>query len=451
MDMTLTQPLVLLVAGAAAFGIAALLWALRISDGARGAARKYREQEQKAREQLARAESVFGAHPGVIMVWEDADAEAQPNVPQAEWGLPNLYGSPVALMGILRFADDGTSEDPGVRILEGLADLEARDGAGQDATLRERLKQLRKDGAPFSLTIIGPSGRFLEADGRTAGARAVLWITDTTIKGLEESGARARIEEARAAVARDPMAFLEMLGKAPFPAWRMSGAGKLQWVNRAYLKAVGAPGIDHVLDRQIMLDQHVTAQAQKTIGGNAETDEMRHIVVEGERRAMRVKMFPLSGGIGGMAFDITDLESARETLEKNSKAHDDTLNHVADAVAIFGADRKLIFNNRAFQAMWDIDPAYLLDKPDHGSILDRLRERRKLPAKPDFGKWRRDELAYYQGEKVDFTEDLWNLPDGRILRVTRQRHPLGGVLLLFKDITDEVSLKAEFKIGRAHV
>lgn len=444
MDMTFTQPLVLLVAGAAAFGIAALLWALRISDGARGAARKYREQEQQAREKLARAESVFGAHPGVIMVWEDADAEAQPNIPQSEWGMPNLYGSPVALMGILRFADDGTSEDPGVRILEGLADLEARDGAGQDATLRERLKQLRKDGAPFSLTIIGPSGRFLEADGRTAGARAVLWITDTTIKGLEESGARARIEEARAAVARDPMAFLEMLGKAPFPAWRMSGAGKLQWVNRAYLKAVGAPGIDHVLDRQIMLDQHVTTQAQKTISGNAETDEMRHIVVEGERRAMRVKMFPLSGGIGGMAFDITDLESARETLEKNSKAHDDTLNHVADGVAIFGADRKLIFNNRAFQAMWDLDPSYLLDKPDHGSILDRLRERRKLPAKPDFGKWRRDELAYYQGEKVDFTEDLWNLPDGRILRVTRQRHPLGGVLLLFKDITDEVSLKAEF-------
>ena len=91
----------------------------------------------------------------------------------------------------------------------------------------------------------------------------MLWITDTTIKGLEESGARARFEEARAAVARDPMAFLEMLGKAPFPAWRMSGAGKLQWVNKAYLKAVGAPTMDHVLDRQIMLDQHVTTRRRR--------------------------------------------------------------------------------------------------------------------------------------------------------------------------------------------
>jgi signal transduction histidine kinase len=447
MDLNLTQPIVLLVAGAAAFGLAALLWALRISDGARGAAKRYRESEQKVQEELARAKSVFGAHPGVIMVWDDdgqtTEGEA-PKAPQTEWGNPNLYGSPVALMGLLRFTDDSASEQPGVRILEGLADLEARDGAGQDTTLRERLKQLRAEGAPFSLTIIGPSGRFLEADGRTAAARAVLWITDTTIKGLEESGARARFEEARAAVARDPMAFLEMLGKAPFPAWRMSGAGKLQWVNKAYLKAVGAQNMDHVLDRQIMLDQHVTTQAQKTISTNNETDDTRHMVMAGERRAMKVKMFPLSGGLGGMAFDITDVETARETLDRHAKAHDETLNNVADGVAIFGADRKLIFNNRAFAEMWALDPAYLLEKPDHGSLLDRLRERRKLPARPDFARWRQGELAYYQGERNDINEDLWNLPDGRILRVTRQRHPLGGVLLLFKDITDELSLKTEF-------
>lgn len=441
MDAVVIQPVTMLVAGAAMFGLAALLWAIRISDGARGASRKFREEAQKTREKLARAESVFGAHPGVVMVWEDDGAAAKG---QSEWGQPSLYGSPVALMGLLRFAEDGAASDPAVRILEGLADLESRDGAGQDTTLRERLTQLRAEGAPFSLTIIGPSGRFLEADGRTAGARAVLWITDTTIKGLEESGARARFEEARVAVARDPMAFLEMLGKAPFPAWRMSGAGKLQWVNRSYIEAVGASSMDQVLDRQIMLDQHVTTQAQKTIQSNTDTDDTRHVVIAGERRGMRVSMFPLSGGIGGMAFDITDLESARETLDKHVKAHDETLNHVADAVAIFGPDRKLIYNNNALARLWDLDPAWLLEKPDHGAILDRLRERRKLPSQPDFGKWRAGELAYYQGEKNDIVENLWNLPDGRVLRVTRQRHPLGGALVIFKDITDELTLRTEY-------
>ncbi len=451
MDANLTQPLLLLVTGAAAFGIAALLWALRISDGARGTARKFREEARDMQQKLARAESIFGAFPGVVLVWEDdpappatGEAAAAMPVPDAEWGIPNIYGSPVALMGLLRFTDDATSEDPAVRILEGLADLESRDGAGQDTTLRERLRQLREDGAPFSLTIIGPSGRFLEADGRTAGARAVLWVADATIKGLEESGARARLEEARAAVARDPMAFLEMLGKAPFPAWRMSGAGKIQWANPAYMAAVGASSMDQVIDRQIMLDQHVVSQAAKTIKENAGNDETRHIVVEGERKAMSVNMFPVSGGIGGMAFDITELETTRERLIKDARAHDETLNNVADGVAIFGPDRKLIFNNHAFQQMWDLQPGYLLEKPDHRALLDRLRERRKLPQQMNYQGWRDAELAYYRSELNEVVEDLWNLPDGRIVKVTRQRHPLGGLLLIFKDMTDELALRSEY-------
>ena len=159
--MDMTQPLILLIAGAAAFGLAALLWALRISDGARGAAKKYRDESAKAREAEARARSVFDAHPGAILVWEDATGEASADKPRSEWGSPSVYGSPVALMGLLRFVDDGQSKEPAVAMLEGLADLEARDGSGQDTTLRERLTQLREEGKPFSLTIIGPSGRFL--------------------------------------------------------------------------------------------------------------------------------------------------------------------------------------------------------------------------------------------------------------------------------------------------
>ena len=36
------------------------------------------------------------------------------------------------------------------------------------------------------------------------------------------------------------------------------------------------------------------------------------------------------------------------------------------------------------------------------------------------------------------------MPDGRTLKVVRQPHPLGGLLLLFSDITDELKLKAQY-------
>lgn len=437
--MTAEQVPLIIAAGALALGLAFILWALRTSEGARGAAKKFRERAGEAETDLAELKSVLGAHPGVILVWQGDTLEDEGDTIAP----PEIHGSPIALAGLLRFTDDAVSMDPAIRIIEGLADLEARDGAGQDTTLRIRLRELRENGQPFSLTLIGPSGRFLEADGRTAGARAVVWVTDSTIKGLEESSARGKLEEARQVIARDPTAFLDMLGKAPFPAWRVSGVGRLQWANPSYIEAVEGGSLDRTLDRQIMIDDKAVDQMRRTISDGKDIDATRHIVVGEERRAMRILTFPLSGGAGAMAFDVTEEESAREDLNRHVKAHDETLNHVADGVAIFGPDRKLTFYNRAFAAMWDLEEGFLLDSPSHGELLDKLRERRRLPARADYAEWRANELSHYL-DISGIEEDKWSLPDSRTLKVTRQRHPMGGLLLLFKDITGEQDLQTRF-------
>ncbi|MGC6500044.1 MAG: ATP-binding protein [Henriciella sp.] len=439
MPLTADTVPMIIAAGALALGLAFILWALRTSDGARGAARRYRDKAGDAESALAEVRSVLGAHPGIILVWQGDDFDpAGDNITP-----PEVHGSPVALASLLRFTDEAVSIDPAVRILEGLADLEARDASGLDTTLRLRLKELALEGQPFSLTLIGQNGRFLEADGRTAGARIVVWITDSTIKGLEESSARGRLEEARQVVARDPAAFLDMLGKAPFPAWRISGVGRLQWANRAYIEAVEGGDLDRVIERQVMLDEKAVEQVRRTLSEGVDFDETRHIAIGGERRAVRIFTFPLSGGVGGMAFDVTEQDKAREALDRHVKAHDETLNHVADAVAIFSGDRRLSFYNRAFAKMWDMDEGFLLDMPTHGQLLDRLRERRKLPARTDYAAWRADELSYYL-DIAGIEEDEWHLPDGRTLQVTRQRHPMGGLLLLFKDITSELELRTRY-------
>ena len=41
-------------------------------------------------------------------------------------------------------------------------------------------------------------------------------------------------------------------------------------------------------------------------------------------------------------------------------------------------------------------------------------------------------------------ETIWRLPDERTLKVVRQPHPRGGLLLLFSDITDELRLRTQF-------
>ena len=429
----------IVAAGASAMALASLLWALRVSDGARGAAKTYRNRAQELEGQLLEQKSVLAAHPGVVMVWEGDEASME----TGELGLPKLYGSKVALGALLKYTDDAVSSEPALAILEGLADLEARDASGGDTTLRSALRELVETGTQFSLTISGRERAFLEADGRTAGARVIVWITDSTIRHLETSSMLSRIEETQRMIASDPHSFVDMLDKAPFPAWRMSGTGKLLWANPAYLAAVEVDELSKAVDRQVMLDSQASEQCKRTISENTEIDEVRHMALSGDPLAMRVLSFPLSGGAGAMAFDVTAQEDARDELNRHVKAHDETLNHVADGVAIFGADRRLIFHNRAFAKMWDLEEGFLIDGPTHGQVLDRLRERRRLPAQANYAEWRANELSHYLD--IDgVEEDTWSLPDKRTFSVTRQRHPMGGLLLLFKDITNELDLKTRF-------
>ena len=63
----------------------------------------------------------------------------------------------------------------------------------------------------------------------------------------------------------------------------------------------------------------------------------------------------------------------------------------------------------------------------------------------------RERPAQYKAAELDRYEDtssgpddLWSLPDGRTLKVGRQPHPMGGVVLLFSDITGELRLKAQY-------
>jgi signal transduction histidine kinase len=170
---------------------------------------------------------------------------------------------------------------------------------------------------------------------------------------------------------------------------------------------------------------------------------VRWATADGRRRAFRFFAQPLEGGLVGIwSDDVTEAEEAAENLRRQTEAQDQTLNQIGEGVAIFGRDQRLAFHNAAFAELWGLEPAWLVERPGHGELLDRLRQRRRLPESADYAKWKASELSAY--EALAPAEDLWRLPDARALRVIRQPHPRGGLLLLFSDITDELKLKSEF-------
>jgi signal transduction histidine kinase len=455
--MTAAEPVqlatLIVTGGAVAFALSAAVWAYRLTAGAREARTQWRQRLMSADDRAVRAESVFAAHPGLVLVWD-----TPPRADQSEWAKPAIHGSPAALASMVSFAELGAgaaaSGDAAAQILDALADFDAQTPGGDLSTLRVRMTALIEAGQPFSLTISGPSGRRIEADGRPAGRRLVLWLTDPAVRGLETHAGSGQVARAADPLGDDAVALVEAFGRAPVPAWRMNAAGRLVWVNAAYAEAVEAETPSQALDQQIMLESIQGELTREALNTGLAQSRVRGAVAKGERVVLRLMVYPISGGAAGFAVDITDGEEAKAALDRFRQAHDETLNHMAEAVAIFDRAKRLVFYNRAFSTLFGVEEAFLNERPSHGALLDRLREKRKLPEQADFSEWKQAELAHYEAAPGQAQPDeLWPLPDGRTLRVARQRHPLGGVLLIFEDMTDQLALQARYntliKVQRA--
>ncbi len=292
----------------------------------------------------------------------------------------------------------------------------------------KKLRALFERGEPCAFEARGPAGT-VSVEGRAAGAFA--WLRLAALAG----GPQVLPSAAR---------FAALLDARPEPAWIAGADGRPEWGNRAWLAAVGAKDMMQAVTSGRSLDSAADALAAEAANLAAPRETLRWTSIEGRRLALRFVAEPLEGGGAGVwSFDVTPVEETKETLKRQVEAHDETLNHIAEAVAIFDHNRRLIFHNTAFAALWTLEPAWLADRPTHGEVLDRLRQRRRLPETVDYAKWRAGELAHYEANGP-LADDVWILPDGRTLSVVRQPHPLGGLVFLFSDITDELKLKAQY-------
>ncbi|MCG8441651.1 MAG: PAS-domain containing protein [Caulobacterales bacterium] len=430
----------IITGGAVAFAIAAGMWAISITESVRLVRDRTRTRLDEVEADAMRVKSILGAFPGTALVWEDEDVDVT-----SDWGTPLVYGSIAALAQLLKFTDDSAESVPAARILDGLADWEARGPSGETTTLRRRLERLRTEGTAFSLAISGPDGRVVEADGRAAGARVVVWLADATLKREEETAVHGRLEEARQLIAQDPGAFLDLIEKAPVPIWRQSSGRKLQYGNAAFLAAVETPSLRDAIEADVCLDDGVKEQTRNALTRGARVDDTRGVVVAGARRQLAISVFPVAGGAGGLAIDITRERQANDLLKLHVRAQDEALNPLDEAVAILGSKQELVFHNHRFAELFGFEEGQLAGEPDLGSILDELRKRRLLPAQSNYAVWKAEELQRYADKSAELPEEVWVLPDERELHVTRLRHPLGGMLMIFADRTEQMTLTRQFK------
>ncbi len=309
----------------------------------------------------------------------------------------------------------------------------------QAQQIERAVELLRSQGRGFVMTLNAAADRPIEAEGRAIGGRAVLRLRD--IGGLKRDFADLTMRYEN--LFRTAETLRAMVDSLPTPIWTRDETGLLTFVNSAYVRAVEASDATEAVENGMeIFDRAARAELARARGTGKPFSGKLPAIVGGQRRTFDVIDTPSSQGDGlgsaGIALDATEVETMRAGLRRMIDAHRRILDQLSTGVAIFGADKKLIFYNAAYRSLWDFDAGFLDQMPPDGEVLDRLRAARKLPEEHDFKVWKTALHEAYRA--VEPKEQMWHLPDGRTLRLVIVPNPEGGVTYLFHDVTERLDM-----------
>ena len=331
----------------------------------------------------------------------------------------------------------------GLGSMDGMAAVFEADDA---AALRHACRKLVETATELNLQVkTAKSDRTFSVTGAVAkvdDGQPIVWFRETS----RERTALTTAEETGRGFEIDRDRLSQILDNLPMPVWLRNSDLSLAWVNSAHRVAVEA-GVDASpadLDMELvpgLAAEEAQSLSRRAVALQESQVENRRFVVGGDRKSFELVEIPLkTGEVVGFAHDMTARDDAVGELERFSEANVEVFNHLQSAVAIFDAERQLTFRNDAFIRLWEFDEAWLDAHQGHDEILENLRQRRRLPEQIDFQAYKNAVLEQYTA-LLESHEEMEVLPDGTMIRSVLSPYPLGGLMIIYDDVTDRLELE----------
>ena len=398
----------------AATGVLALIFIWMMTGTAHRKVKLAQKENAKLKHNLASADAIVRSEPQILLIWEQ-DKPVR-IVAQTLTGVPGL---PSDMDDFLRFG----------RWLE----------PNSATSLKRGLDALFARGQPFNIIVRTLADGHAEAEGRTAGGRALLRLRDTAGHRDEV----ARVLNQQQILARDVRSSRALLDNLPMPIWLRGRDGHLTWVNSAYVKAVEALSRAEVQESQIeLLDQRQRKAVARTLDQGDSYRGRVPLIIGGERKPHDITVLPFEDATAAAAVGVAAVESAQGELDRQIAVYDRTLDRVPTAVAIFNRNQQLVFFNEAYRELWKLDTDWLKTQPTDAAVLDRLRELGRLPEAVSYPEWKANALSCYGATTSH--EDWWHWPDGRTLHFMAEQRADGGVTYLYVDETERFALERDY-------
>ena len=154
-------------------------------------------------------------------------------------------------------------------------------------------------------------------------------------------------------------------------------------------------------------------------------------------RTVRVVTTPNpDGGVTYLFHDVTERLDLDRRFEEMIRVQGETLDNLAEGVAVFASDGRLRLHNAAFARMWRLSPQALAERPHIETITALCR-----PLHGDNATWQKLREFVTSIDSREPFEARLERRDGTVLDCTTVPLPNGATLVTFHDVTDSVNVE----------
>ena len=328
--------------------------------------------------------------------------------------------------------------------------VDAKDAADAIARGLEMLGRMPRDEASRSRA----AGKAYEArvPAIVAGNRRTLDVLDVpTRKGSAGIGIDATEAEAmRGEIKRLLDAHRRTLDQLPTAVATFGADQKLAFYNSAFrsLWDLDTGMLDQGPTDAALLDQ---LRAERKLPEEKDFREWKAALYEAYRatetrehlwhlpdgRTLRVVTTPNpQGGVTYLFEDTTERLELMRRYGALNRVQGETLDNLAEGVAVFGSDGRLRLHNSSFEQMWRLDPAVLTGRPHIETVIEHCRR-----LHGDDALWQKLRSAVTAIDNRTALTERIERREGSVIDLSTVPLPDGATLSTFQDITDTVNVE----------
>jgi signal transduction histidine kinase len=154
-------------------------------------------------------------------------------------------------------------------------------------------------------------------------------------------------------------------------------------------------------------------------------------------RTLRVVTTPNpDGGVTYLFDDVTERLDLERRFQELIRVQGETLDNLAEGVAVFASDGRVRLHNSAFARMWGLSPQMLAERPHIETISAQCQ-----PLHGDDPTWQALRQVVTAIDSREAIAGRLERRDGSVIDCTTVPLPAGATLVTFHDVTDSVNVE----------